>query len=393
MLLSLLIFILVLSLLVLIHEAGHFFTAKKFGIKVEEFGWGFPPRVFGIKRGETIYSINLLPFGGFVKLYGEDEAGAGSLRKRKGEKEKDKDLERAYFSKPAWQRALVVFAGVVMNTFLAFFIFYVYMLIANFSTVMPLLTNHTFTNVNQQNYNVNDEDVVVSFVSPDSPASQLNLNTPVQITAVDDQKVADRSTFVTYINSHKGEPVELTWKELRTGEVKNGSITPRKNPPKDQGSLGVAFFPIAMLSYDTAMQKAFSGITYSYDLLMYTFDVMGQLIKTSIETGNARPVGESVSGPIGIFSVVGEILKISDMKEKILGLLNLAGALSISLAFFNVLPIPALDGGRLFFILIELVTGKKVNQKYEAMAHAVGLAVLMGLLVLITIFDITKLFR
>ncbi|MEK7551683.1 MAG: site-2 protease family protein, partial [Patescibacteria group bacterium] len=113
MLVTILVFFLILSILVLIHEAGHFFVAKFFKIKVEEFGFGLPPRAFGIKRGETIYSINWLPIGGFVKLYGEDEAGAGKLSLPKKEtKGKDKDADRAFYAKPVWQRALVVFAGV-----------------------------------------------------------------------------------------------------------------------------------------------------------------------------------------------------------------------------------------------------------------------------------------
>lgn len=117
MVVTIIVALLILSVLVFIHEFGHFIMAKKFGIKVEEFGFGFPPRIFGKKVGETIYSLNLLPIGGFVKLYGEDEAGGGSIKKNK--KNIDDDLERAFFTRPAWQRATVVLAGVVMNFLLA----------------------------------------------------------------------------------------------------------------------------------------------------------------------------------------------------------------------------------------------------------------------------------
>jgi regulator of sigma E protease len=120
MIVTALVFLLILSILVLIHEFGHFLVAKKFGIRVEEFGYGFPPRVWGKKIGETLYSINLLPIGGFVKLYGEDEAGAGRIGKGKHPVESaKKDLHRAFFARPAWQRALVVVAGVLMNVALA----------------------------------------------------------------------------------------------------------------------------------------------------------------------------------------------------------------------------------------------------------------------------------
>src|SRR5579883_1661169 len=119
-LLTILVFIIILSILVLIHEAGHFFTAKKFGVKVEEFGFGFPPRLYGKKIGETIYSINALPIGGFVRLYGEDDAGSGKIGTVKDyTKLKDKDMQRAFFVRPVWQRASIVLAGVIMNFVLA----------------------------------------------------------------------------------------------------------------------------------------------------------------------------------------------------------------------------------------------------------------------------------
>jgi len=120
------VFLIILSVLVLIHEWGHYITAKKLGIKVEEFGFGFPPRIFGFRRGETLYSINIFPIGGFVKLYGEDEVGGGkiSLSNKVSGKDEKEDIHRAFFARPAWQRAIVVVAGVVMNTIFALFIYY-----------------------------------------------------------------------------------------------------------------------------------------------------------------------------------------------------------------------------------------------------------------------------
>src|SRR5258708_22711834 len=141
MIITLLVFFIILTVLVIIHEAGHYFVGKKLGIKVEEFGFGLPPRAFGIIRGETIYSINWLPIGGFVKLYGEDEAGAGRLMSKN--KQITTDLNRAFFSRSAWQRALVIIAGVIMNTFLAIAIFYIYFAFTHFTTEVPLLDNRS----------------------------------------------------------------------------------------------------------------------------------------------------------------------------------------------------------------------------------------------------------
>ncbi len=398
MLLTALVFLLLLSVLVLIHEFGHFFVAKKLGIKVEEFGWGFPPKIWGKKIGETEYTINALPFGGFVKLYGEDDAGAGRVGSTKvtgksASEKTDKDLKRAFFARPGWQKALVVVAGVIMNVLLAFVIFYTYFAISGFKTSLPLLSDHRFTNVNQTNYNINTTDSVVSFVMPDSPAASLEMNLPAKIVSINEEQVSSRAALIEIVDENKGEEISVTWQELMTGETKTGTVTPRENPPENEGSLGIAFFPVAVVSYDNLTQKALSGITYSYDLLAYTLVIMSQLVSISIDQGTPAPVGEAVSGPVGIFNAVGDILEFPNVKERVLNLLNLAGAMSISLAFFNILPIPALDGGRLFFILFEMITRKKVNARFEALVHAIGFALLIGLIILIVFSDILKAMR
>lgn len=394
MLITAIVFLLLLSVLVLIHELGHFLVAKKFGIKVEEFGWGFPPKIWGKKIGETEYTINALPIGGFVKLYGEDEAGGGRISTGKVKAETSKaDIKRAYFAKPAWQRALVVIAGVVMNILLAFAIFYVYFFISGFKTSLPLLTDHKFTYATQTNHNLSATDTVVSYVMPNSPAATLGMNLPAEILEINGQMVSSREALISTVNNEKGEEVTFKWKEFMTGEIKSGVAVPRQNPPENEGALGIAFLPVATVSYDTGTQKALSGITYSYDLFAYTVSVMKSLITVSVERGDPAPVGEAVSGPVGIFTAVGDILQFPNLQERILNLLMLGGAMSISLAFFNILPIPALDGGRLFFIMVEMITRKKVNQKFESVAHAVGFAFLMGLILLIVFSDIFKLLR
>jgi RIP metalloprotease RseP len=149
---------------------------------------------------------------------------------------------------------------------------------------------------------------------------------------------------------------------------------------------------VAELTYATPIQKALSGITHPANLLVYNFDVLGKLIGVSVQERTVEPVGGAVSGPVGIFKVFDEVLKIKDVKERVLQILNVTGIISISLAFFNILPIPALDGGRLFFIIVEAIIGRKVPQKYESIAHTVGFAVLMALIVVITFKDIRQFF-
>lgn len=389
MLITVIVFLILLSLLVLIHELGHFLVAKKLNIKVEEFGYGLPPRIWGKKIGETVYSLNWLPIGGFVKLYGEDEAGSGSL-KLPSSKLPKKDLDRAFFNRPVIQRAAVVVAGVVMNAFLAIVIFYIFMLLAGFKAELPLIGDHRFFLTNQQ---VRTE-IVVSDISKDSPAEKIGIPELAKLTAINGEKITDISEFTDRVKENKGKEISITWQDPQSGREITKQITPRVNPPKNQGAIGVRLFAIktAILTYETPLQKTLSGISHPANLLSYNFDLLGKLIQSAIRNRDAGALGEGVAGPVGIYSLVGTIVQIPDLKERVLQILNLAGILSISLAVFNILPIPALDGGRLFFILIEGVARKKINPKYEALAHTVGMALLLTLILLITFKDIFQFF-
>lgn len=391
MFITIIVFLLILSLLVLIHEAGHFFVARKLGIKVEEFGFGFPPRMFSFKKGETIYSINWLPIGGFVKLYGEDEAGGGKISISDKQKAISKDLDRAFFAKTAWQRAAVIVAGVVMNAILAAIIFYAFLGISGFSTSLPLLSDFKFFGVNQTNIN----EVAISDVAKNSPAEKQGLKALTKVISVNGKKITDAKKFIEIVNLNKGKEIEIIWSNLQTNEIHKTRVTPRISPPKDEGALGIGLFSLstAVLNYETPVQKIFSGIIHPVNLMAYNLDVMAKLVKVSFEQKTTKPLSQGVAGPVGIASLTGSILEIDNFKEKVLGLLNLAGILSISLAFFNVLPIPALDGGRLFFILIEAVTGRKVNQKFESLTHTIGMIVLLSLMALITFKDIGSFFK
>lgn len=387
MIISLLIFLVLLSILVLIHELGHFLVARKLGIKVEEFGFGFPPKLFSIKRGETEYSINWLPIGGFVKLYGEDEAGAGRVSSGQ-QKPIIKDRERAFFSKTPWERAAVVIAGVVMNAGLAAVIFYVFLFFSGFKVTLPLLNDHAFLFVNQKV----TSDVIVTSVAKDSPAEKVGLTSYAKISKVNGKDVPTTKAFTTVINQNKGKEVTIEWEDVRTNKKSQGVLVPRVSPPANQGAIGVAFVPVdtVVLTYDTPTQKILSGIVHPINLMAYNFDVLGQFIRVSIEKKTTEPLSQSISGPVGIYSLVGKLVEIPDIKERALQMLNLAGILSISLAFFNILPIPALDGGRLFFILIEAITRKKVPARFESMTHTVGMIVLLAFLLFVTVNDFQK---
>ncbi len=376
--------------MVFIHELGHFLVAKKLGIKVEEFGFGFPPKAWGKKIGETIYSINWLPIGGFVKLYGEDDAGGGKVKIQDSKfKIQNSELKRAFFARPVRQRVAVVIAGVVMNVLLAAFIYYLFLGISNFRTELPLLNDHRFFFVNQ----VNQTDLIITNVEKGSPAEEIGLKQYVRIVSINGAKVEDMQEFSQIVKQLAGKSIILEWEDMESGKISSARVVPRVSPPPGQGALGISFFPAkrAVLSYKTLPQKIFSGFTHSANLTVYNIDILSQLVTASLRDKSVEPLGQGVAGPVGIFSLVGSIVQIPDIKERVLGILNLAGVLSISLAFFNILPIPALDGGRLFFILVEGITGKKINPKIEGYIHSAGMAVLLGLVALITFKDLRQL--
>ncbi|OGH16424.1 MAG: hypothetical protein A3C97_02830 [Candidatus Levybacteria bacterium RIFCSPHIGHO2_02_FULL_37_11] len=360
MILTIIVFLLILTVLVLIHEAGHFFVAKKLGIKVEEFGFGLPPRAFGIKKGETTYSINWLPIGGFVKLYGEDQAGAGKITNQKSQITNHKDINRAFFSRPVWQRALVVGAGVVMNFLLA-----------------VVIISILFSLVGVQ---VPGNKVRINEIVKGSPADIVGLKVYDAINTVNGISITNTSELLAITKKNLGEKIELKIERQNSG-VKTIGITPRKNYPKGEGPMGIGISKYDIKKYPL-YQAPFVGILeafkYSWLILSGLGGVVSQLILHA-------QVPKGVAGPVGIAQLTGQFVAVGP-----LAVLSFVSLLSLNLAILNILPIPALDGGRLFFILIEAVTGRKVSTRFESYAHAIGMVLLLALIAVITLSDIIR---
>lgn len=352
-------FLLVLTILVLIHELGHYLTAKKLGIKVEEFGVGFPPRVFGKKIGETLYSINLLPIGGFVKLYGEDEAGGGKIGKSGVVA---KDIKRAFYARPLWQRMVVVTAGVVMNFILAVII--ISSLFATQGVALP------------------SEKVVISDVAKNSPAEAAGIQKEDHVTEINDVSITTPETFISETQKYKGEPVEITI--VRDGETMIVNLTPRENPPEGEGAMGVGITNIEIKKY-AWWEAPFYGTIEAGKFSFLILQGLATMVADFVTTG-AKP--EGVAGPIGVAQLTGEAVKVG-----VPAILWFTALLSLNLAVLNILPIPALDGGRFFFMIIELVIRRKVSPRYEAIAHGVGLVLLLGLMLIITVLDVSRLIQ
>ena len=369
------VFIITILVLVVIHELGHYFAAKWFNIKVLEFGFGIPPRAWGKKIGETIWSLNWLPFGGFVRLLGEDEADPEVL-----------DNKRSFAAQAIWKRTTVVVAGVVMNLLLAWALFYIVLGAQGFKTKLPLLTEYQFTGVNQ----TTETAIIVGNIADGSPAQQAGLKDGDRILSVNGSPVTGADQFVSEIKSNAGKEVKLTISDIQGSSTRDVSLVPRENPPEGQGALGVSLggLQTVTLSYDTPMQKLFAGPIHSYNLIGYSGKILGDTISFAFKEKDIAPVSNAVAGPDGITAVVQQILAV---ENPLIPYLDFVAALSLNLAVVNVLPFPGLDGGRLFFLAIEAITRKKTHAVIEKYVHTVGLLVLLSLIALITISDIRKL--
>jgi len=383
---SLIIFLLILSALVIIHEFGHFIAAKKSGVGVEEFAIGFPPRLFAFKKGETTYTINLFPIGGFVKLFGEE------YKEIEG-KEKEKNvLSKAFAYKKPYQKALVVASGVIMNLILGIGIYYGIIAFNGFqSDPLPLLFSHKFAFGSQEGR------VIATNLVKNSPAEKAGLKPEDVITAYslndlgNTVRLTSASQMIQVIKQSENKKVILETENIQNGNKKDIVVTPQYNKELKRAVIGVNLIDGVVISYKTPVQKLFSGVLHSYNILEYNYSAIGELIKIAVKEKSTTAVQGAVSGPIGIYSVVDEVVKTSG-GQLAKNLLNIIALLSLSLAVMNILPFPALDGGRMVFVIYEWITGKQVNKTVEGYVNLGGFAVLMGLAVLVSINDIMRLF-
>jgi len=368
--LSIIIFILILSILVLIHEFGHFIMAKRAGIGVEEFGFGLPPRAWGKKIRGTIYSLNWLPFGGFVRLTGEDPT------------DKKRDEKGSFYVKSIGQRISVVVAGVAANFILAVFVFYIVIFALGFKVSLPLLIDHKFKFVNET------RQVLVEEVSSGSAADAAGIRATDSILAIEGQKISAIADLQKVIRSSEGKNLTMLLENPVNNQTRTVQVTPAYNEELAAPAIGVVMGELAVLNYQTTGQKFFSGFIHSYNTLDYSIRVFGKLIGFAIQKRDIEPVSQSVSGPVGIAQITSQAVSMGAVS-----VLQLMALLSLNLAFINILPLPALDGGRFFFIILEVVTRRRVYPNLEKWVHTIGFALLLALTLLITYNDIAKLIR
>ncbi|MBA7481585.1 putative zinc metalloprotease [subsurface metagenome] len=336
----------VLSVLVLAHEMGHFITARTSGVKVEEFGIGLPPRLLSVKRGETRYSLNAIPFGGFNKLAGEE----------------DPKVPRSLASKGIGIRLLVIGAGSLMNFLLALLLFSIVFMIPRDVVIGQ---------------------VVVEDVALDSPAAMAGIKLGDIILSVNEEPVNNNSELYRYVQLNLGKEITVLVQHSDLTK-ENVQVIPRLKPPEGQGAMGVVIRtsnPTVVSQYYPFWRAIPMGAAkFAGYIVSYKDGLVG------IFTGKEQVL---IVGPVGIAQLTGEVAKTG-----IHPLLEIAALFSLILGICNLFPLPALDGGRIVFILLEWVRrGKRVPPKIEGLVHAIGLTMLLIFAVVVTYQDIIRLIR
>ncbi|MDY6892132.1 MAG: RIP metalloprotease RseP [Chloroflexota bacterium] len=343
---NIVVFILVLGLLIFVHEMGHFIAARLSGVKVLEFGFGYPPRIFAIKRGETEYSLNWLPLGGFCKMLGEE----------------DPSDPRSLASKSALKRLVVLGAGSFMNLLLP-------IVLLSIAFMVPR--------------DVVIGDVVINDVAPNSPALEAGIETGDTIISVNGQTVQNIGDVIYEVHLSMGEETQLEL-EGEDGSYRVVTLLPRWNPPEGEGAMGVGLVMVDMQQV-SQRDPFLQAIPKSVTTLWETFD----LIRNEVISWFAKGTVPAVGGPIAIYQLTGEANEAGPSY-----LLQFAAFFSINLAIINLFPLPALDGGRIVFVLLEVVRrGKRVSPRTEGLIHLIGFILIIGLMLVITYFDILRALR
>jgi regulator of sigma E protease len=426
MLFTILAFILVLAVLVLVHEIGHFVTARIFGCKVEEFGFGFPPRILGwqkIKRAKlqpiveqekmevkiedtpladgselikevivdqkrevdqlvevketrtvwgsrevaessvgeeigTIYSLNWIPLGGFVKIKGED-----------GDNRQDPD---SFGSKKAWQRAIILFSGVAMNVVLAAFL-----LSIGFGFGLPMAVDDDVSTL--KHAQVADTQIQIYSVIDNYPAQAAGIQPGDVVLNIDGQKFDTLQSLQDYISSKQDQEMSLALD--RGGQEVQLKATPKYNDEVKRATIGIGLLKTGIVSYPWYL-AAVKGVEVTGRMIVMIFVAFYNILHNLVV---GQPVGVEVTGPVGIAVMTGQMARLG-----IIYILQFIALLSLNLAIINFLPFPALDGGRLLFLLIEKIRRKPINQQIENFVHNLGFILLMILMVFVTYRDVIK---
>ena len=315
-----------LAILIIGHELGHFLTARKFGVRIDEFGFGLPPRIASRKKGETRFSLNLLPLGGFVKIHGQHREEGGI-----------EDPERAFVNQPASRRAVILISGVLANLLIGW---------AALSLVFFLGT---------------PAKLFITEVLPESAAAEAGLKANEAV-----EGYSSPEEFKEFIESHRGQSVTINDRVILVPQA---------------GAIGVVLSPFS-IPKQGPFASVIRGLEATASIAVGVVKAVFQVVSQSLQ---GDPAGlNQVAGPVGIFNIIKQA-------DGAAFLIYLLGAISINLAIFNLLPVPALDGGHLLFLGVEKIIGRPLPRRAETAANAIGFALLILLIIVVTFKDIGRL--
>jgi regulator of sigma E protease len=351
LILTIIVFIVILGLLIFVHEAGHFIAAKIAKVKVDEFAFGFPPRIVSYKRGETRYSINAIPLGGYVKLYGEEE---------------EIKQPHSFFGRPVGWRIFIVTTGVLMNFILAIIL----MTIGFTIGMTPLVSDPTTMS------GIKKSQVMIVYVEPNSAAAKIGLAQGDILNGF-----SSTTDLQQFTQAHIGQTVNLSVTQGNKTENLTTQLSSDKTAP-----LGVGIVSITTVKQNV-LTAFWTSIKETGKVIAALFVFLWTIIKSVFTTGHAGPAAEGVVGPVGLFNFTSQALKIGWIY-----VLQLVALLSINLGIINILPFPALDGGKVLFLALEGIFKRKVvRQEVENIIHLVGFGLLIILILAITYRDIVNL--
>lgn len=365
---NILLFLLVISILTFVHELGHFVSAKIIGAKVLEFSLGFGPKLFSKKWRETIYSFRGLPFGGYVKILGDGDPGEEMNSKA--------DDKRDLRKKPKWQQIFVMLSGVTMNILLAISIYYVVLA----SNGWELVLNSDFKDfkaIGAEVYLEREGDVEYEIIEG-GKASEAKLPEKGFIKSIDNKEIVYMEEVGEYISTKKGETISIN---ICVDEKCSDYVI----EVPEEGKIGISLPSnyLVILSYKE--HKLFAGFSHIRNSLVLIGKKLGEMIGNARLSGDYSELSNSVSGPVGIYFVIDYFKKFG-----VIPFLGMIADLSVSLALVNVLPIPALDGGRVLILLLEWIAGKELDEKIETKIINGSFIFLIILILFIIIKDIVN---
>jgi len=363
---TVIIFLIVLAILVFVHELGHFLAAKKANIRVDEFAIGFPPRIFSWIKGETRYSLNLIPIGGYVKIFGEnpdDQSVVGP------------DKERSFINQKRHIQAMVLAAGVFFNILFAWFLISVGFM-AGFPTSVD----------GQSAHKVTDAKLIITQVYKDSPAEISGIMPGDVIRSLETAskgrlQVTEPEQVQNFVSTYGSGPIKFILERSSKEIVKD--ITPSSDIIEGKFAVGIAMDSVGILKLPF-FEALYEGAKLTFNLTIATTKGLATFIYQAF-AGTAD--FSQVAGPVGIASIVGNASKLG-----LVYLISFTAIISINLAVINLIPFPALDGGRLLFVAIESIIRRPINYKIANYTNAVGFALLLLLMAIITYKDVIKIF-